>query len=105
MIKLSRWKCVAGLALSVALGICPLRQASAQTPLAHGRAVRARAVRRGHRVARRRRGPKEVWFDTPLDTFRTQLDAIARGGFHVVTLDTLRAHLERGAPLPQSRSR
>ena len=45
-------------------------------------------------------GPKEVWFDTPLDTFRTQLAAIARGGFHVVTLDALRAHLVRGAPLP-----
>lgn len=45
-------------------------------------------------------GPKEVWFDTPLDTFRTQLDAIARGGFHVVTLAALRAHLERGAALP-----
>jgi peptidoglycan/xylan/chitin deacetylase (PgdA/CDA1 family) len=45
-------------------------------------------------------GPKEVWFDTSLDTFRTQLDAIARGGFHVVDLQTLRAHLERGAPLP-----
>ena len=43
---------------------------------------------------------KEVWFDTPLDTFKTQLDAIARGGFHVGTLVALRAHLERGAPLP-----
>jgi len=43
---------------------------------------------------------KEVWFDTPLDTFKTQLAAIARGGYHVVTLETLRAHLERGAPLP-----
>jgi peptidoglycan/xylan/chitin deacetylase (PgdA/CDA1 family) len=45
-------------------------------------------------------GPKEVWFDTPLDTFRTQLDAIAHGGFHVVTLAALRAHLETGAALP-----
>jgi biofilm PGA synthesis lipoprotein PgaB len=43
---------------------------------------------------------KELWFDTSLDTFKTQLAAIARGGFHVVTLDALRAHLERGAPLP-----
>jgi peptidoglycan/xylan/chitin deacetylase (PgdA/CDA1 family) len=43
---------------------------------------------------------KEVWFDTPLDTFKTQLAAIAHGGYHVVTLDALRAHLERGAPLP-----
>jgi peptidoglycan/xylan/chitin deacetylase (PgdA/CDA1 family) len=46
-------------------------------------------------------GPKEVWFDTPLETFRTQLDAIARGGFHVVTLEALRAHLQRGTPLPK----
>jgi biofilm PGA synthesis lipoprotein PgaB len=45
-------------------------------------------------------GPKEVWFDTPLDTFRTQLAAIAHGGFHVVTLEALRDHLEHGAPLP-----
>jgi len=43
---------------------------------------------------------KEVWFDTPLDTFKRQLAAIASGGYHVVTLETLRAHLERGAPLP-----
>jgi peptidoglycan/xylan/chitin deacetylase (PgdA/CDA1 family) len=43
---------------------------------------------------------KEVWFDTPLDTFKRQLAAIARGGYHVVTLEALRAHLERGAPLP-----
>ena len=43
---------------------------------------------------------KQVWFDVDLATFRSQLDAIARGGFHVVTLDALRAHLERGAPLP-----
>jgi biofilm PGA synthesis lipoprotein PgaB len=43
---------------------------------------------------------KEVWFDTPLDTFKRQLAAIARGGYHVVDLETLRAHLEHGAPLP-----
>jgi len=43
---------------------------------------------------------KQVWFDVDLATFRSQLDAIARGGYHVVTLDALRAHLERGAPLP-----
>ncbi len=45
-------------------------------------------------------GPKEVWFDTTLDTFRAQLDAIARGGYHVIGLQALRAHLERGAPVP-----
>ena len=43
---------------------------------------------------------KQVWFDVDLATFRSQLEAIARGGFHVVTLDALRDHLERGAPLP-----
>jgi biofilm PGA synthesis lipoprotein PgaB len=43
---------------------------------------------------------KELWFDTPLYTFKMQLAAIARGGYHVVTLATLRAHLEHGAPLP-----
>jgi biofilm PGA synthesis lipoprotein PgaB len=43
---------------------------------------------------------KEVWFDTTLDTFRTQLEEIRRGGYHVVTLEALRRHLERGAPLP-----
>jgi peptidoglycan/xylan/chitin deacetylase (PgdA/CDA1 family) len=45
-------------------------------------------------------GDKDVWFDTTLATFRTQLDAIAHGGFHVVTLEALRAHLEHGAALP-----
>jgi poly-beta-1,6-N-acetyl-D-glucosamine N-deacetylase len=44
--------------------------------------------------------PQEVWFDTSVDTFRAQLEAIRRGGFHVVTLAALRDHLERGAPLP-----
>jgi len=43
---------------------------------------------------------KELWFDTTLDTFKTQLAAIARGGYHVVTLEAVREHLERGAPLP-----
>ena len=43
---------------------------------------------------------KQVWFDCDLATFRTQLAAIKRGGFTVVTLDTLRNHLERGTPLP-----
>jgi peptidoglycan/xylan/chitin deacetylase (PgdA/CDA1 family) len=45
--------------------------------------------------------PKEVWFDTPVEVFRSQLEAIRRGGFHVVTLAALRDHLERGAPLPK----
>jgi poly-beta-1,6-N-acetyl-D-glucosamine N-deacetylase len=45
-------------------------------------------------------GQKEVWFDTPLDTFRAQLEKIRRGGYHVVSLETLREHLIHGAPLP-----
>jgi biofilm PGA synthesis lipoprotein PgaB len=43
---------------------------------------------------------KEVWFDTPLATFEQQLEAIHKGGFHVITLEQLRAHLEHGAPVP-----
>lgn len=43
---------------------------------------------------------KEVWFDTTTATFEQQLAAIHAGGFHVVTLDALRAHLERGTPVP-----
>ncbi|MBC5811709.1 MAG: polysaccharide deacetylase family protein [Candidatus Eremiobacteraeota bacterium] len=45
--------------------------------------------------------PKEVWFDTEVATFRTQLEAIRSGGFSVVSLDMLRDHLQRGAPLPK----
>ncbi len=44
--------------------------------------------------------PQEVWFDTAVGTFRAQLDAIAAGGFHVITLAALRDHLERGTPVP-----
>ena len=44
--------------------------------------------------------PKEVWFDTTREVFRSQLEEIRRGGFHVVTLAALRDHLERGTPLP-----
>ncbi|MGP6157731.1 MAG: polysaccharide deacetylase family protein [Vulcanimicrobiaceae bacterium] len=43
---------------------------------------------------------KEVWFDTTVATFEQQLNAIERGGFRVIPLEQLRAHLERGAPLP-----
>jgi peptidoglycan/xylan/chitin deacetylase (PgdA/CDA1 family) len=46
------------------------------------------------------RDGKEVWFDTTLADFKTQLEGIKRGNFHVVSLDTLRAHLERGAAVP-----
>jgi peptidoglycan/xylan/chitin deacetylase (PgdA/CDA1 family) len=44
--------------------------------------------------------PKEVWFDTTLDVFGAQLEAIRSGGFHVVTLAALRDHLKRGTRLP-----
>ena len=43
---------------------------------------------------------KEVWFDTTSAEFAQELAAIARGGYHVVTLDAMYAHLARGAPLP-----
>jgi len=43
---------------------------------------------------------KEVWFDTTVDTFHAQLEAIRRGGYHVIDLAALRAHLEGGAPVP-----
>jgi len=43
---------------------------------------------------------KEVWFDTTVEVFRQQLEAIRNGGFHVITLGALREHLERGAPVP-----
>jgi peptidoglycan/xylan/chitin deacetylase (PgdA/CDA1 family) len=46
------------------------------------------------------RGGKNVWFDTTLETFKTQLDAIRRGGYHVVTLRALRDHLVLGKPVP-----
>lgn len=43
---------------------------------------------------------KEVWFDTTTTTLADQLDRIARGGFHVITLAALRDHLVRGTPVP-----
>jgi biofilm PGA synthesis lipoprotein PgaB len=43
---------------------------------------------------------KQVWFDTTLATFELQLAAIHEGGFHVITLEQLREHLEHGAPVP-----
>ena len=46
------------------------------------------------------RAGKEVWFDTTLDAFRDQLEKIQHGRFAVVSLDALRDHLQRGAPIP-----
>jgi biofilm PGA synthesis lipoprotein PgaB len=43
---------------------------------------------------------KDVYFDTTTAEFAAQLDAIAKGGFHVVTLAMLRDRLVRGTPLP-----
>jgi biofilm PGA synthesis lipoprotein PgaB len=43
---------------------------------------------------------KDVWFDTTTATLAEQFATIARGGFHVVPLATLRDHLVRGTPLP-----
>lgn len=43
---------------------------------------------------------KQVWFDTTVATFTEQLEAIRRGGFHVVSMAALDKHLTEGAPLP-----
>jgi peptidoglycan/xylan/chitin deacetylase (PgdA/CDA1 family) len=43
---------------------------------------------------------KQVWFDTTVATFKAQLEAIKRGNFHVVTLQELLQHLQRGTSLP-----
>ncbi len=43
---------------------------------------------------------RDVWFDTPVEDFKTQMAAIARGGFHVIRMDALVDHLMRGTPLP-----
>ncbi len=43
---------------------------------------------------------REVWFDTPVAEFRSQMARIASGGFHVVTLEAMVNHLQQGTPLP-----
>jgi poly-beta-1,6-N-acetyl-D-glucosamine N-deacetylase len=43
---------------------------------------------------------KQVWFDTTLATFTSQLGAIKAGGFNVVSLQALADHLTKGTPLP-----
>ncbi len=43
---------------------------------------------------------KDVYFDTTTAEFAAQLDTIAKGGFHVITLAMLRDRLVRGTPLP-----
>ncbi len=43
---------------------------------------------------------KDVWFDTTTADLRAQLDRIARGGYHVVSLAALRDRLKTGKPLP-----
>ncbi len=45
-------------------------------------------------------GKKQVWFDTTTAEMQSQLEAIRRRGFHVVSLDALIRHLTEGAPLP-----
>jgi peptidoglycan/xylan/chitin deacetylase (PgdA/CDA1 family) len=81
---------VALAAVTPALADAPLAQvaANARTPYL--------AVLVWHDVVT----PKEVWFDTTRETFRDQLEAIRRGGFHVIPLAALRDHLERGTPVP-----
>jgi len=43
---------------------------------------------------------KEVWFDTTTATFEQQLQAVAKGGFHVIRLSALRDHLVTGRAIP-----
>lgn len=43
---------------------------------------------------------KDVYFDTTTAEFAAQLDTIARGGFHVVSLEKLRDRLVHGTALP-----
>ncbi len=43
---------------------------------------------------------KDVWFDTTSATFALELDEIAHGGFHVITLAALRDHLTHGRRVP-----
>jgi peptidoglycan/xylan/chitin deacetylase (PgdA/CDA1 family) len=84
--------------LYVMLVAVPVRGAEGELPQVHaGGRTPYVAVIVWHDVVA---GPKDVWFDTTLDTFRTQLAAIAHGGFHVVTLAALRDHLVDGVPLP-----
>ena len=88
----------AALSLAVAMN-APFRARAADAPLPQvapaGRTPYV-AVLVWHDVQR----TKGVWFDTTAQTLATQLDTIAHGGFHVVTLDALRAHLVSGTPLP-----
>ncbi len=42
---------------------------------------------------------KDVWFDTTRAMLAAQLDEIARGDFHVISLTALRAHLILGRPI------
>ncbi len=87
--------------LSGLLGVLLLMFASpegkSQLPQIHPAARRDYAVVLvWHDVLPRR----QVWFDTPTDLFRSQLEAIRKHGCHVVPLDTLLRHLTQGAPLP-----
>lgn len=80
----------------VAFAIAPARAQQPLPKLAPHVASPAIAVLVWHDVLPR----KDVYFDTTTAAFAAQLDAIARGGFHVVTLAALRDRLERGTPLP-----
>jgi peptidoglycan/xylan/chitin deacetylase (PgdA/CDA1 family) len=85
------------LALAVALvAIAPARAEAPLPQVAAGGRMPYLAVLVWHDVVT----PQEVWFDTGVAKFRSQLEAIRRGGFHVITLAALREHLERGAPVP-----
>lgn len=99
-----RWKCESRRLRSAAVvaALCGLlaseaRAHQASLPRVNPAARRASVVVLvWHDVLPRR----QVWFDTPVDVFRAQLEAIRRRGCHVVPLDALLRHLTEGAPLP-----
>jgi peptidoglycan/xylan/chitin deacetylase (PgdA/CDA1 family) len=88
--------CVLAAALALSCAVAPRADAPLPPVAASGHAPYV-AVLVWHDVVR---DGKDVWFDTTTDTLRGQFAAIARGGFHVVTMAALRDHLERGAALP-----
>lgn len=49
-----------------------------------------------HDIVRR----KDVWFDTTVEEFRAQLEAIRAAGATPITIDQFHEHLKNGAPLP-----
>jgi len=80
----------------VLAAVSPLKASAPLPQVAAGGRTPYLAVLVWHDVC----SPKEVWFDTDVEAFRQQLEAIRRGGFRVISLARLRDHLERGVPVP-----